>query len=415
MTPMTRQNGANARLPPDGRSLAHSAVVNWLDGVAIVVLVLAALVGSGRGFFAPAFGLAGALAGLLAGLLLAEPLTGVLAPVEQPWRAVIGLAALAALVVAGEGIGVGIGAGLARGLPHGVRRPIDVVGGIAVGLAHGVFFIWLVGGILAAGAPQLAQPAHNSAVLRQLYAVVPPPGLVAGRLLAVFQTSELPRLFAGLEPPPAAPVDLPDDARSRALAESAVPTTVQVIANGCPYTQAGSGFFIGPTEAVTNAHVVAGATDTTVTLGEATMTATVVLFDSDADLALLHVAEADAPALELSGATPQRGTTGVVVGFPLGGPLRVEAAGVTASFEAQGPDIYGEQRAVREVVELRTEIQQGNSGGPLVTEEGVAGGVVFGASRSQSGYGYALAAPFVADRLAAGRGATAGVDTGPCR
>lgn len=391
--------------------------MNWLDVIAVAGLLVAAALGIGRGFFAPVLGLAGAIAGLAIGFLLAGPLAEALTPVEQPLRGVIALLVLVALVVGGETIGGGLGGSIGRGVPALVRGPLDQLGGALVGLAQGIFFIWLIGGLLAAGvAPGLSRAAHGSLVLRLTYELLPPPGVVAGRLISLFEASELPRIFAGLEPEPAPPVELPDDERLRALAESAVGSTVRVDATGCgDLVHVGSGFFIGPTQAVTNAHVVAGSSETTVTLGETVYTAMLVLFDADADLALLTVSGIEAPGLELSAEAPSRGQTAVVIGYPGGGPLTAEPAGVTASYSVTGPDIYGEGRTSRPIVELQAGIERGDSGGPLVIEPGIVGGVVFGASRGDPNVGYALAAPYAAERLQPGIGSSEATDTGSCR
>jgi S1-C subfamily serine protease len=88
---------------------------------------------------------------------------------------------------------------------------------------------------------------------------------------------------------------------------------------------------------------------------------------------------------------------------------------VTASYQATGPDIYGAGRVQRSVVEMRAAIRQGNSGGPLVTAPGVAGGVVFGGSRIDPSVGYAISAPAAASVIQPGLGSSSAVSTGPCR
>ena len=98
--------------------------------------------------------------------------------------------------------------------------------------------------------------------------------------MELLATTDLPGLFAGLEPPPAAPVDLPADAQVAGLAESAIASTTRITSAGCgALLSVGSGFFVGPQHAVTNAHVVAGSTTTTVRLNGADLDASVVVFD----------------------------------------------------------------------------------------------------------------------------------------
>ena len=390
--------------------------MNLLDAAVLLLLMLGVVAGARAGFLGPVLGLVGAVAGFALTLLVASLLRAPLAEIEQPTRALVTVMGLGALVVVGEATGAAIGARLSLGLRGSPLRPIDAIGGAVVGAAHVVLLVWLVGGMLAAGmAPSLAAAARDSAAIRIVGERLPAPMTVAGQLGALLDTTGLPPLFGGLEPPAAAPVDLPADAEARALAQSALASTTRITASGCGSTlSVGSGFFIGPEHAVTNAHVVAGATGVTATLGGATLAATVVVYDPVADLALLHVPGAAAPALRLATTTPGRGSTAVALGYPGGGDLTVTSAGVTAVHDIIGPDIYGNGRHSREIAELRAEVRRGNSGGPLVVEPGVVGGVIFGASRVDPQVGYAIGSAEAVARLRPSVGATAAVDTGAC-
>jgi S1-C subfamily serine protease len=390
--------------------------MNTLDLIALLLLVLGLVAGARAGFFGPVLGLVGAAAGFGAALLLATVLREPLNQLEQPTRGLVTILGLGAFILAGEALGAGIGAQVSHGLRRSPLRPVDALGGAIVGVAHVVLLIWIFGGMLAAGmAPGLASTARESVAIRSVTDRLPPPLSVAGGLLALLDTTDLPPLFGGFEPLPAEPVDLPADAEARALAESALEATARVASTGCgPGTSVGSGFFVSPTHAVTNAHVVAGSSGTTVTVGGDLFEAVVVAYDPSADLALLHVPSASAPALTLATNVPARGTTGVALGYPGGGNLTVTAAAVTASHDISGPDIYGAGSHQRNVVELRAEIRRGNSGGPLVVEPGVVGGVIFGGSRLSAEVGYAIGADEAVERLGPSIGATAAVDTGAC-
>jgi len=390
--------------------------MNLFDAIVILLLVFAAFAGARAGFFGPVLGLAGAVGGFTFAIFLASVLREPMAQVEQPMRALVTVLGLGAFVLTGEALGAAIGTRLSAGLQTSPLRPIDALGGAVVGSAHIVLLVWLVGGMLAMGmAPSLGLLARDSIAVRVATERLPPPMSVAGQLLALIDATDLPPLFGGLEPPPAAPVDLPPDAEAQALARSALASTARITSSGCGEGLAvGSGFFVSATHAVTNAHVVAGSDGTTVTLGGITFDAVVVAFDEQADLALLHVAGANAPPLRLAGTTPTRGTTGVALGYPGGEDLTVTSAGVTASHDINGPDIYGQGAYSRSVVELRSAIRRGNSGGPLVIEPGLVGGVIFGASRIDPEVGYAIGADEAVERLGPFIGSTAGVDTGAC-
>jgi S1-C subfamily serine protease len=390
--------------------------MNALDIIVLALLVLGLVSGARAGFLGPVLGLAGAVGGFVIALVLASVLRDPLAAVEQPMRAIVTLLGLGALVLGGEALGAGFGAQLSHGMRRSLFRPFDAIGGAIVGAAHVVLLVWLVGGVLAAGmSPAIATLARNSVAVELVTDRLPQPLTVAGRLLALLDTTDLPPLFGGLEPAPAAPVDLPGDAETRALAESALASTARVAATGCGAgISVGSGFFVSATHAVTNAHVVAGSGGTTVTVGAEVHDAVVVAFDPAADLALLHVAGANAPALRLAPDVPGRGSTGVALGYPGGGDLTVTAAAVTRAQAISGPNIYGEGTHSRSVVELRAGIRQGNSGGPLVVEPGVVGGVIFGGSRISPAVGYAIGSNEAAQRMGPFIGSQQAVDTGAC-
>jgi S1-C subfamily serine protease len=390
--------------------------MNPIDAAILVLLVLGIVAGVRAGFFGPALGLVGGAIGFGVALALATALRDQLAPIEQPLRAIVTFLALVAFVLVGEAAGSAAGARLSHGVRSAGLRPLEAVGGAAVGAAHVVLLVWLVAGMLAAGlAPGLAGVASESVALRSVAERFPPPSVVAGRLLTLLDMTDLPPLFAGLEPEPAPPVGPPVAADVQALADSAIGSTARIAATGCGSGIAvGSGFFVSPTDVVTNAHVVAGGAETTVTLGSTVHVATVVAFDPEADLALLHVQSAQARPMALSPEPPQRGTSAAAIGYPGGGALTVAPAAVTATYDVGGPDIYGGGISERSVVEMRVQVRPGNSGGPLVVAPGVVGGVVFGASRTNPDVGYAIGADQAMASIGPFIGSTAPVGTGAC-
>ena len=110
--------------------------------------------------------------------------------------------------------------------------------------------------------------------------------------------------------------------------------------------------------------------------------------------------------LRRAGAAPAR--PAVVAGFPGGGPLQAVPARVRAPLTAQGKDIYGRGDVLRQVYSLRAQVRPGNSGGPLLSRDGEALGVVFAAGVDDPDTGYALTAGQVQAAAAAGRTATSG-------
>jgi S1-C subfamily serine protease len=144
--------------------------------------------------------------------------------------------------------------------------------------------------------------------------------------------------------------------------------------------------------------------------------ATVVLFDAATDIAILRTQGLGAPELSLDTTSYDRGRAGATLGYPGAeqGRLVTHRAAVQARYTATGRDIYGRDRVDREVYELRAPVRQGDSGGPFVLPNGNVAGVVFAASTTDGGVGYALTGSEVEDEVELGARSTAPVDTGGC-
>jgi S1-C subfamily serine protease len=342
---------------------------------------------------------------------LEEPL----AAIELPMRAFVVLAGILFSIGIGEAIGSAIGRTAASKLGEGMFGTLDRVLGAFVGSAQALLIIWLMGGLLAAGpSSTLSAQAQTSVMVRALNSFLPAPTEIAGELAGLLDDTGLPDLFVGLEPLPAPPVELPDDPLVQRLAGIAIPSVVKVSASTCGAVSLGTGFVIARGYAVTNAHVVAGATTVRIAVGSEVIDAVPVLLDSSLDVALLYAPRLTAPALSLSNVDPERGAAGATFGFPGGGPLDVQPAAVAGAYAAQGRDIYGKTRVTRSILEIRAEIDQGDSGGPLVLADGTIGGVVFAEARTDDEVGYALTPSSVREAIAPALGRTGLVATGAC-
>jgi len=389
--------------------------VNLLDLAFVLLIVAATIAGARSGMLPQVGGLLGAAAGGVAAILALPLASELLAGVDPLPRAVAVLAGLLAAIVLGEGLGSWLGRIVHAAIDGGPLGVLDGVGGALVGAVQGGFVAWLTGGLLAVGPfPTLAAQAQTSVVVRSMADVLPPPTAFVDELAELIDASGLPNVFVGLEPLPAPPVALPGDAETRAIAERAAGATVKVTSQACRQTLLGSGVVVATGYVATNAHVVAGATATRVSGGGLTVDATVVLFDPDLDVALLYAPRLRATPLRFATSDPPRGTVGAALGYPSGGPLRVVPAAVGLQITAEGRDIYGRSTVQRSILELRAEIDRGDSGGPFVLTDGSVGGLVFAESRSDPEIGYALSPVAVAVRIAPGVGRTATVSTGSC-
>ena len=389
--------------------------MNLFDLVVVVILIVAMVVGFRSGALPQMVGLLGALAGGGLVLVTLPALEETLELMEPSIRAFVVLVGILFSVGVGEAIGSTIGRAFAGRLGEGVFGKLDRVLGAFVGAAQALLIIWLTGGLLAAGpSPTLGAQAQKSFVLRTLTGVLPAPTEIAGELARLLNDTALPDLFVGLEPIPAAPVDLPDDPLVQELARDAIPSVAKVSASTCDAMSLGTGFVVERGYIVTNAHVIAGARTIRVAVEDELYDMIPVFFDSKLDVALLYSSQLRAPALPLSPTDPERGAIGATFGFPAGGGLDVQPAAVAGAYEATGRDIYGKTHVRRSILEIRAEIDQGDSGGPLVLANGTIGGVVFAEARTDEEVGYALTPSSVRDAIEPALGHTGYVDTGAC-
>ena len=113
-----------------------------------------------------------------------------------------------------------------------------------------------------------------------------------------------------------------------------------------------------------------------------------VLFDPNLDVAVLYAPDLDGPSLRFATTVPERGRRGR-------GPRATRVAGRSwccrprSRARTRPPATTSTTRAqvTREIVELRAAIEPGDSGGPLILEDGTIGGLVFAESRDGPGGG----------------------------
>jgi S1-C subfamily serine protease len=388
--------------------------VNVLDVVLLLLLALAAVSGFHRGLALQAFAFGGLLVGLAIGALIAPPL----ARLAHGAGAQAGIAAITLLVLAAAGDTGGwlLGTRVRERARSTRFGSADAVGGSLVALLASLLAIWFVALNLVNGPfPSVSKEIQESAVVRTLDGALPEPPSLLAEVQRFFDRFGFPDVFAGIPPVPASPVEPPTSEQERAAFDAGARSTVKIYGRACGHVQEGSGFVAADRYVVTNAHVVAGVDAPVVETPDGrTQDATTVLFDPGLDLAILFVPGSTERILDLAPTAAERGDAGTVLGYPGGGPLSASGAAVLRPMEAVGRDIYGSGQAVRDVLELQVIVRPGNSGGPFVLPDGTVAGVVFAASSTQDGVGYAIAADEVRPRLEDADGATTPVGTGPC-
>jgi S1-C subfamily serine protease len=292
----------------------------------------------------------------------------------------------------------------------GGRRGVaatEAAGGAVLLVALALGLAWLFGAVAlnAPGAKGLRKAVQRSAILRALNDAFPPSNSLINALHRID-----PRLSVqGPSPNVAAPDSkVAQDPEIRAASHS----VVRVLGTACGLGVEGSGWIAGPDLVVTNAHVVAGETDTTVTPfgSSSALDADAVHYDPSNDLAVLRVSGVGGTPLSLAPEV-QSGTAGAVLGYPENGPFTITSARVGVTGPVQTEDSYGRGPITRELTALRGDVRSGNSGGPLVDGDGRVMGTIFASTTQGKPGGYAVPNDVVASALQDTGGA---VSTGPC-
>jgi len=240
--------------------------------------------------------------------------------------------------------------------------------------------------------------------------VLPPSGAI---LHALARFDPLPSI-AG----PNAPVKPPTRGiLATAGVRHARASVVRILGTACGLGVEGSGWVAGADLVVTNAHVVAGESDTVVQRGGTgqQLAASALVFDPHDDIAVLHVPGLGLPPVALA-RTAADGTAVAILGYPEDGPFDEEPGRIGQTQDISTEDAYGQGPVTRSVTPLRGRVRPGNSGGPLIDATGHVLGTVFAATTGTAVAG-GLAVPEGVARAELHRalaGAGHPVSTGPC-
>jgi S1-C subfamily serine protease len=291
----------------------------------------------------------------------------------------------------------------------GGLRVLDGLGGAALLAVLALALAWAFGAV-ALNTPgpdtrQLREAVQRSTILSALNDIAPPSGPLLNVLRRIDPRPEVRGPEADVGPPNPGILGDPDVERAGA-------STVKVLGTACGLGVEGSGWVAGPELVVTNAHVIAGQDDTTVTLPEGgELGAEAVHYDPANDLAVLQVDDLGAPTLTLAD-SPARGTEAAVLGYPENGPLTATAARLGRTGEVISEDSYGRGPVRRAMTPFRGAVRHGNSGGPAVDAAGRVLTTVFAASvGGEAPGGLGVPNAIVGDAL---DGPLEPTDTGPC-
>ena len=384
-----------------------------LDVVLVLVVIGFVAAGFARGVWATVGGAAGFLVGATAAFF-AIPTVASWVP-DPLWRVVAVIGAAIVLVVAGHALGSAAGAEVQRLFRSPALKTVSALIGAAVNLVVAFIVIAALSfSVQAMGFPQVNQHMKQSAVLQGIDTLMPE------RVEAMFAdvrstvlASDIPELAQLLVP------EEPEAPQASELTEAAATVQQSVaritgVAQQCGQSQAGSGVAVGPHRVATNAHVVAGVAEPSVELPDGQIgAARVVYFNTSSDLALLAVDDIQAVAAPVGGPM-EPGEAGFVMGYPSGGPFSVGSAVVQARDVSQVNNIYGSSPSELEIYQLNADVRQGNSGGPLVDQQGRVSGIVFARAMEGNSVGFAVTAEAAGQVLTAPESFTETVSTGQC-
>jgi S1-C subfamily serine protease len=385
-----------------------------LDILLVLLLVAYTVHGLRQGFALSLGGIVGVVVGAVLAFFAIPLITGWVA--SSVFRLPLILIAVVLLIIAGQAGGSAIGRFVRRRVDKTPLRLIDRVFGALITLvAAAVVVSMLAFGIGSLGVPIVSQAIGASAVVTTIDRITPVPlKALEAQIRSLVAVDGLPRLFEALGS--GSKVAVPDAGSATAAQQASAKSVVKITGNAfqCGQNQSGSGFVAANGRVITNAHVVAGVTEPVVlTPDGSTYTGRVVYFNPTEDLAVIAVSGMTTGALAL-GADLTAGQSAVFDGYPLGGPFLSSPAAVQNVTTINTPDIYGTNPAPREVYYLAADVQEGNSGGPVLDADGRVVGVIFARSATTEHLGFAMTTADLSPVVTRAPGLSAAVSSGTC-
>ncbi|QYJ03702.1 MarP family serine protease [Nocardioides panacisoli] len=393
--------------------------MNFLDVLLLLLVLAYALSGYWQGFITGAFATVGLLAGGLFGIWLAPiALSGVEPSI---W---VSLGALFIVILSaslGQAVLQYAGSKVREKVTWQPARFLDALGGAALSAFAVLLVAWALGvAVSGTRIVGVTEQVRNSQVLSKVNEVLPSSAPSAlGAFNNVVGLGFFPRYLEPFAPErivevgpgPRRVLEDPDVVAARRSVLKVRGTNV------CGRGVEGTGFIYEDNRVMTNAHVVAGVREPVVEIGQERVPAQVVAFDSDLDIAVLRLDTQDLPSLQFDiqgGPAAEARDPVAVLGYPEDGPYDAQPGRIRSEQRLRSPDIYGRGTVLRDVYSIRSLVRPGNSGGPIVTEDGDVAGVVFAASVTDNETGYAVTAGQVSEIADASRDDTSPASTGDC-
>lgn len=387
---------------------------SWLDILLVLSFVAFLVSGLRKGFFVTLGGVAGLIAGGVASFYAIPFVSGWVS--SAGWRVFWVIATAVVLVILGHAIGVAIGNRIRMMLNFPVIKSFDRLLGGIVNVAVAALVISAIAFSAATmGLPFLSQQIASSKVISAIGKATPDPVATAmAKARSVVMGQSIPDLIEPFAPVPEATPTQQGPATEATQNRSQAVLKITGTAFACGVNQTGSGFVAAQDRVVTNAHVVSGISEPVVNTPDGrALPARVVHFDASHDLAVLAVDGLDLKPIPL-GQDLSTGDRATFMGYPAGGPFQAKGAVVQSLRTVSVQNIYGADASALQIYQLGADVQQGNSGGPLLDDSGRLVGVVFAKAKGDTPVGYALSLKEVGPVVEHASGYTDAVSTGAC-
>lgn len=385
---------------------------SWLDILLLLSFVAFLISGLRKGLFVTLGGVVGLVAGGV-GAFYAIPFVSSWVTTAG-WRVFWVIATAVVLVLLGHSIGVAVGNRVRLLLNFPVIKTFDrLLGGITNVVVAALVISAIAFSAASMGLPFLSQQIASSQVISTIRNATPDPvssAMAKARLVVMGQS--IPDLIEPFAPAPDGAAAEAEPEAINTVEESVAKITGTAFA--CGVNQTGSGFVVAPDRILTNAHVVAGIAEPVVNTADGrALPARVVHFDSTQDLAVLAVDSLGLDPVK-EGRDLSTGDSATYMGYPEGGPFQARGAIVQSLRSISVQNIYGADASTLEIYQLGADVQQGNSGGPLLDDAGKLVGVIFAKAKGDTEVGYALSLQEVGPVLEQASDYSETVSTGAC-
>ncbi len=382
--------------------------LNWFDGLILVFITAAIWRGARDGFvtqFLTNLGFFGAL--FLGGWTFHY-----LLPIHDRTLLTIvngNLVLIFAMYVALRGFD--LGRKLHYSFGHGRMHTLETALSVFFSLASALVTVWLLGAMIGrlpfAG---FSNSANDALIVQKLDQHLPPVPAVFATFNRLINPNSPAHISLQTQP---TQLPLPSITDMQQAVQLAATATVRITSFGCGGVVSGSGFVVAPQVIATNAHVIAGVHRPILKANNHSYEAVPVLFDANLDFALLRVKSLPNHWLNLAHEPSGPGTPVAALGYP-NGNYASKPGIIRNQLHVFSGNIYDVGITGRDIYEIQTDAQTGESGGPVMLANGQVAAIMFAKADDAGDYGFALTSTSLLPSINRAATLTRRVSTGAC-